>query len=152
MKDLCMFYNLFKRIIFSMMTTALLFGCSSTESIKSEENPLFEKMILELSDIRFKKQGISPEGRPYMVNICKGFVLSEDMVEDFFTHAEHISEAEATARFKSLPCYSIGTAQIESEKYNWIIRAGGIGEFYNKDNKFFKICGEQCCKKNQVLC
>ncbi|MDH5776649.1 MAG: hypothetical protein OEZ33_00450 [Gammaproteobacteria bacterium] len=152
MKYFDIFNIRFIKILLAMATTLFLLSCASTDTSESDDNPLFQKMIIELSDVEFKKQGISPEGRPYMANICKGFILSEDIVRDFFVHSERVSEAEASERYKTLPCYSVGTAQIKSEKYNWIIRAGGIGEFYNKDNKFYKVCGKECCKKNQVLC
>jgi len=87
-----------------------------------------------------------------MSTVCKGFFMSPDLVKDFYTHAALIRDTSKNARYEILPCFATGTAYIYGEKYTWIIRAGGIGEFFNETNRFTKICGKQCCSKVKNIC
>jgi hypothetical protein len=101
-------------------------------------------------DVQFRGKNI--DDRPQMASVCKGFYLSEQQVRDFYFNAAQIKDDDARESYELLPCYSQGTAYLYGEKYNWIIRAGGIGEFYNKHDRFVKICGINCCDKVKRIC
>lgn len=124
-------------------------GCSATNEAQHQ---LLAEPTFELAEIEFRKQGLSPENRPYMKEICRGFRISENQVRNFFANADVINAAELNGDIQMLPCHSVGTIKLNDEKYSWVIRAGGIGEFYNDKNKFYKVCGKECCKNNPGLC
>lgn len=141
------------RVVFLLML-AMLTGCAASNSQPLEEakTTILETQTFELAEVEFRKQGASPANRPYMKDACRGFELSEKQVRDFFADSEEISEQELQGNLKMLPCHSVGTISINDEQYSWVIRAGGIGEFFNDKNKFYKVCGRECCKKNPGLC
>ena len=84
---------------------------------------------LPISHIDVLYRGKYQEQRPQMASICKGFFMTTKQVTDFYYNAARINEKEPTRKYEILPCYSTGTAYIYGEKYNWVIRAGGVGEF-----------------------
>lgn len=142
--------------VFYLLLSFLLSSCaasnSSNKNNNSPEQNLFSEKSFELAEVEFRKQGVSPASRPYMKEVCRGFELTEEQVRDFFNDSEVISEKELQGDLRLLPCHSVGTISINDEQYSWVIRAGGIGEFFNKNDKFYKVCGRECCKKNPGLC
>lgn len=98
------------------------------------------------------EQGKNINTRSNMEEVCKGFYVSPSIFYDFFEYASLTHEKTINERYKSLPCYSSGFAYIEGEKFNWTIRAGGVGEFYNETKSFTKVCGINCCAKVDGVC
>ncbi|PKG38764.1 hypothetical protein CXF74_11740 [Psychromonas sp. Urea-02u-13] len=98
------------------------------------------------------EQGKNIDNRPNMEEVCKGFYISPSIFDAFFEYASITHEETLNERYKSLPCYSSGITYIEEEKFNWIIRAGGVGEFYNETQSFTKVCGIACCAKVDGVC
>lgn len=105
-----------------------------------------------ISQIVVAEIGKNPKDRPEMISSCKGFFLSEKQVKDFHSYASRIKEDIPNNKYEILPCYSTGTAYLYGEKYTWLIRAGGVGEFYNDNDRFVMICGKDCCKKVDRIC
>lgn len=89
---------------------------------------------------------------PERVAQCKGFILSKNQVRDFFVHALKIEEGGGSKYYSALPCSVTGIATIDDRKYEWTIRAGGVGEFYSGRDRFAMICGQGCCKKVPSVC
>ena len=135
---------MFKTWVLSIIASIML-GCSAGPTAMDEQQRV-------ISQIKVEVHGKQIESRPTMTSVCKGFVLSEKQVRDFFAHAASINEPESNSRYDILPCYSSGTAKINNQKYNWTIRSGGVGEFYNDKDKFIKICGKNCCHKVTHIC
>ncbi len=133
-----------KTLVFYLVTLIML-GCAASPTAKDEQQRV-------ISHVQVEVRGKQAEDRPTMESVCKGFALSEKQVRDFFAHAASISEIEPNSRYNILPCYSSGTAKINHEKYNWTIRSGGVGEFYNDKDKIIKICGKNCCTKVTNIC
>ncbi len=106
----------------------------------------------ELSSITIVAQGESIATRPEMAAMCKAFYVSENKLKDFFQYAANTRENQLNDKAKSLPCYSSGIAYLAGEQYHWVLRSGGIGEFYNGEKSFTKICGVSCCDNVQGVC
>jgi len=126
----------------------------------------------ELSEVTVLAQGKSINQEPRMMSACKGFYITPEKLKSFFQHAASTHEQQASSNYAKLPCYSSGTAYLGNEEIQWILRAGGIGEFYHQqpslpgsqpedpenssDRKaktsFTKICGVSCCNKVQGVC
>lgn len=126
----------------------IIFSISScTSSIVGDPNK-------PISFITVKTEGKNKQDRPQMATVCKGFFLSPHKVTDFYLHATRIKtdQQDEPGKYDILPCYSSGTAAIKGKLYNWIIRAGGIGEFYIEDDRFIKVCGKGCCDKVPGIC
>lgn len=107
---------------------------------------------IPISHIDVVYRGKNLDNRPQMASVCKGFFLSDKQVKAFYYNAARINEKEPGKKYEILPCYSTGTAYIYGVKYNWVIRAGGVGEFYNDKDRFIKICGKKCCSKVKRIC
>jgi len=105
-----------------------------------------------IDNIQITQQGQNIENRPAMHDVCKGFHINDSQVHDFFNNAKMIEQGALNEHYKKLPCFASGTVSLNGEHYQWIIRAGGIGEFFNKTNQFTKICGIKCCDKVQGVC
>lgn len=105
-----------------------------------------------ISIINVVQEGKYNHGRPGMAEVCKGFYLSVQEVNEFYTNSELVSDIENKEVYKILPCYTQGTAAIRGKLYKWTIRAGGIGEFYNDNDHFVKVCGKKCCQKLSGIC
>ncbi|MCP4321101.1 MAG: hypothetical protein GY951_17015 [Psychromonas sp.] len=97
-------------------------------------------------------QGSHIVSRPNMSDVCKGFMVTEQKFDAFFEHANITHEEDLNERYKALPCYSSGITYIDDQKYNWILRAGGVGEFFNDNKQFTKVCGVACCAKVEGVC
>ncbi|MBI3560597.1 MAG: hypothetical protein HY080_02625 [Gammaproteobacteria bacterium] len=124
----------------------LLLGCSSAPPLFTDEHPF------TISHIHVELLGKNLENQPALVNVCQGFILTEKQIHDFFVYASYIKDTNPSPYYDRLPCYSSGTALINDRKYQWIIRAGGIGEFYNDKDRFLKVCGKNCCTKVASVC
>lgn len=131
-------------------TTFLLFmllitGCTA--------NPLHESSTdLDIAKIRVDSMSKHSKGNVELITRCGGFVLSEQEVRNFLANASRIRNDEADKYSRILPCSTTGTAVINKRKYNWVIRAGGIGEFSSRQDRFTAICGKKCCDKVPGVC
>ena len=130
----------------------------------------------ELTDITVLAQGESIKERPEMAEACKGFYVSPEKLKDFFQHAALTHEERVNNKYEKLPCYSSGTAYLGDDEIQWLLRAGGVGEFQrlhhkmqnnsqdqaqdnlqgsiqdNTQKSFTKICGVSCCDNVQGVC
>lgn len=128
------------KMIFFLLCIFSVVACSSIDKKKN------------ISSIDINKQGISPKNRPEMASTCKGFILTKKQVMDFYNNSTPIYNEMVSKKYNILPCYSEGTAYLHGIKYQWRIRSGGFGEFYNEKKRIFKVCGENCCKKVIGIC
>jgi len=128
-----------------IITTSLflLFFLNSCSSIDKN---------IPISHVKIKQQGMHQNDRPKMANTCKGFILTEQQVLDFYIYSSLVNENLLSNKYKILPCYISGTAYIYGELFSWRIRSGGIGEFFNDNKRFLKVCGKNCCKKATGIC
>jgi hypothetical protein len=133
------------RHLTGLVIGALLGGCAS--QVVSLSNDGFT-----ITNIHVAAAGGNQPEHAYTAGVCKGFLLSEQQVRDFFVHANYVEDTAPENRYDILPCYSSGTATINSAPYEWVIRAGGIGEFTSEHYRFVKICGKNCCSKVQGIC
>ncbi|KGJ94821.1 hypothetical protein [Colwellia psychrerythraea] len=106
----------------------------------------------ELSEITVLTQGESIKKRPEMAEACKGFYVSPQKLKEFYQHAALTHEKQGNGNYKELPCYSSGLAYIADDEFHWVLRAGGVAEFYNGEKSFTKICGVSCCNNVQGVC
>lgn len=127
------------RSVLLLTFAVYLVACSSIDKSKP------------ISNVEVMYRGKNTDDRPQMASVCKGFFISQEKVQNFYHHASRVNDTESK-KYKILPCYARGTAYLYGIKYNWIIRAGGIGEFYNDSERFIKICGRQCCNKVERIC
>lgn len=97
-------------------------------------------------------QGQHIESRPKMAKVCKGFYVDDNKILAFFEHSAVAEEHELNPLYQQLPCFSSGTIEINNTQYQWILRAGGVGEFFNDNDRFTKVCGIKCCNKVQGVC
>lgn len=128
-----------------VLVAILLGGCGSPAPVQNAQG-------LAITRIKVEQRGKNEDNRPNMMGICKGFLLTENQVREFFDSSSFLREAEPSARYNILPCYSSGSALINDKPYQWVIRAGGVGEFYNDSDRFVKICGKNCCSKLPGIC
>jgi hypothetical protein len=106
----------------------------------------------ELTEITVLAQGKSIKQKTAMIAACKGFNVTPEKLKDFFQHSALTHEDQANSNYAKLPCYSSGTAYLGNDEIQWILRAGGVGEFYNERKSFTKICGVSCCDNVQGVC
>ena len=128
------------RILFAIIGLYLATACSSIDK------------SVPISHIDVEHRGKHNTQREHMAAVCKGFFMSAEKVKKFYDHAALIRDKGKNKTYEMLPCYATGSAYIYGEKYTWIIRAGGIGEFFNDKNRFTKICGKKCCNKVKNIC
>lgn len=128
-----------------LLVVNLLSSCASEKATLANDG-------YTISNIDVLINGATSKARPNMADICKGFILSRQQVQDFFVYARHVKDTRSDQSDTILPCYVSGTAIINKYPYHWIIRSGGIGEFYDKNKRFLKICGKGCCDKIAGMC
>ena len=128
-----------------LILTLLVSGCTADRLTESSSDLDISKIYI---DSKNKRSNESVE----MISRCSGFILSEKEVHAFLTHAARIKDGAPDKYSRILPCSATGTAVINSRKYSWVIRAGGIGEFSAGENKFIAICGKNCCDKVPGIC
>lgn len=108
--------------------------------------------VIDVSKIIIDKTSKQADGGVEMITRCSGFILSEKEVRNFLVHATHIRDNGPDKYYRILPCSSTGTAVINKRKYNWVIRAGGVGELITGEDKIIAVCGKQCCEKVPGVC
>lgn len=128
-----------------LLVTLLLSGCAASRPNEPDAGP-------DVSRIRIDAASAQLDGSPEMITRCSGFILTEKQVRDFLQHATHIREDVPEKYYRILPCSSTGSVLFNKKKYNWVIRAGGVGELYNKEDRFFSVCGRNCCDKVPGIC
>jgi len=119
--------------------TLLLVSCSDTV------NNIF-------STIEITSQQNSTDATKLMKGVCQQFTLTDDQILSYFSEASVTNEQTIHDQHDIFPCYSTGKINISGDTYNWIIRAGGVGEYYNDKNKVLLVCKEKCCKKTKGIC
>lgn len=125
---------------------ALLYsGCTASHLSESDNDLAIDRIHIDSTSKRL-------DGSAEMITRCSGFILSEKQVRDFLVYAVRIKDSEPDKYYRILPCSSTGTVRINKRKYNWVIRAGGIGEFYTADDRFIEVCGKNCCDKVPGIC
>ena len=129
-----------KRILTALIAAVMMAACSSIDK------------SVPISHITIEHQGKNNTNDQHMTSVCKGFFMSPERVKDFYDNAYLVAERGKNERYEMLPCFATGEAYIYGEKYTWIIRAGGIGEFFNDKHRFTKICGKKCCAKVKNVC
>ena len=129
-----------KQITIALIAAVFIAACSSIDP------------SVPISHIVVEIQGKNNTANEHMTTVCKGFFMSPELVKDFYHNASLISEKGKNSRYEMLPCYATGTAYIYGIKYTWVIRSGGIGEFFNDQSRFTKICGKKCCDKIKKVC
>jgi len=128
-----------------ILLTIIMSGCGSDPLVTTPDG-------FSVSDLEIKTNGAAIKSRPDMIDICKGFLMTEKQFSDFFRYATFVKKKNPDNEFDILPCFVKGTAYINGTPYKWIIRSGGIGEFTSKDRHFLKICGKGCCEKIAGMC
>lgn len=107
---------------------------------------------LDISRIRFDATSKMSKGDAETISRCSGFILSEKEVGNFLTHAARFRDAGSSKYTRILPCSATGTVVINGRKYDWVIRAGGVGELASGEHRFTTICGKSCCDKVPGIC
>lgn len=87
-----------------------------------------------------------------MQDVCQRFNLTETQILNYFHLATVSDEATVHDEHNILPCFSTGRINISGKEYNWIIRAGGVGEYYNDEERVILVCNEKCCMKTKGIC
>ena len=128
-----------------LILTLLFSGCAANQVSKSSDG-------LGIGRVRIDAKSKHMDGSVEMITRCSGFILTEKQVRDFLTHAVRIKDSEPDKYYRILPCSATGIAIIDKRKYNWVIRAGGVGEFFNDKDRFIEICGKNCCDKVPGIC
>lgn len=124
----------------------LVTGCAAPQPLSLTEE------TLEISKIRIDKSSKRSDGSAEMISRCSGFILSEKEVRSFLLHASRIKDDGSEKYYRILPCSATGSAVINKRKYQWVIRAGGVGEFSAGEERFIAICGKRCCEKVPGVC
>jgi hypothetical protein len=138
---LCSFW----RVVFAAFLIMQLTACA-------HEDPVVSNDGFAISNIQIKLNGATISSRPNMIDVCKGFILTRQQVQDYFVLATLANLNADDSSFNILPCFVSGTAQINNAPYKWTIHAGGLAEFETKTDKFMKICGKNCCTKIAGVC
>lgn len=134
------------RITGYLLFIFLVTACAAQQPLSLTEE------ILEISKIRIDKTSKRSDGSAEMINRCSGFILSEKEVQSFILHASRIKDDGPEKYYRILPCSATGSAVINKRKYQWVIRAGGVGEFSAGKERFIAICGKKCCEKVPGIC
>lgn len=128
-----------------LMLTLLITACAATPLNESDNN-------LRIGKIRIDATSKRTDGSVEMITRCSGFILSENEVRNFLTLASRSKDDGSDKYYRILPCSATGTAVINRRKYNWLIRAGGVGELSSGDDRFIAVCGKKCCEKVPGIC
>ena len=107
---------------------------------------------LEIGKIHIDTTSKRLDGSTEMITRCSGFILSEKLVRGFLMHAARVKDDSPDKYYRILPCTATGSAIINHQKYNWVIRAGGVGEIYTEKERFIAVCGRNCCDKVPGIC
>ncbi len=107
---------------------------------------------LDISRIQIDPMSRLSNGDAETISRCSGFILSEKEVRHFLTNAARFRDDGSGKYSRILPCTATGKAVINGRKYNWVIRAGGVGELVSGEHRFMTICGKSCCNKVPGIC
>lgn len=105
-----------------------------------------------LGNVSFDAQGQSIMKDEMTRKLCKEFVLTPSDVKHFYNYSRPTTEQEIHDEFDILPCFSTGKIVINGTSFNWRIRAGGTGAFYNDRSSLLRVCEKKCCDKLKNLC
>lgn len=133
------------------ITGYLLFTCLVTACAAQQPLSLTDE-TLDISKIRIDTTSKRSDGSTEMISRCSGFILSEKEIHSFLLHASRNKDDGPEKYYRILPCSVTGSAVINKRKYNWVIRAGGVGEFSTGKDRFIAICGKKCCEKVPGIC
>ena len=101
----------------------------------------------KLEEIIILQQGMSTSTTDAdFVQMCKEFNLKNNDINVFFTNAKKITRAILHDEHDLYPCYSKGTALLNTKKVNWRIHAGGIGFIKSDNAEQVYACSEEQCK------
>jgi hypothetical protein len=117
-------------------------ACSGPVEVKNES----------ASEVRITSQGNSLQDSDAMRSVCSDFQLTKEQVLTYYRESRPSTEAEIHDSFNILPCYSSGSILIDGEQFQWIIRAGGVGEFFNEQKKILRVCEGRCCRLTKGIC
>lgn len=107
---------------------------------------------IKIGDVEIITQSNSLENSDEMREVCESFKLSKSQVITYYYESRESTESEIHDSYNILPCNSTGSIMVNGEKYSWLIRAGGVGAFYNKSNSSLRVCGDNCCKLIKGIC
>lgn len=133
------------RLTTYLILVLLIAGCTTNQPNETDK-------VLDIAKIRIDTTSKRSDGSVEMITRCSGFLLSEKEVRAFLENASRIKDEGADKYYRILPCSATGTAVINKIKYDWVIRAGGIGEFTSGTDRFITICGKKCCNKVPGVC
>ncbi len=133
------------RTTISVFLVFLLGSCAGKPISESSQ-------ALDISRIRFDATSKLAAGNAETISRCSGFILSEKEVRNFLTHAARFRDDGSSKYTRILPCSATGTVVINGRKYDWVIRAGGVGELASGEHRFTTICGKSCCDKVPGIC
>ena len=136
---------MFRTSTLLIFTLLLVSGCSSTPLNEAGEALVIKKIHIDPTSKH-------SDGSTEMINRCSGFILSETEVRDFLTYASRIKNEGPGKYYLKLPCSATGSAVINGKKYNWVVRAGGVGELESGTEKLIAVCGKKCCGKVPGVC
>jgi len=122
--------------------TFILNACVSTQANNN----------ITINSIEILTQGNSIEDSDDMREVCKSFNLTKKQVLLYYLESRDSSEQEVHDSYNILPCNSTGTLIAHNETFSWIIRAGGVGTFYNKNKTILRICDKKCCDTIKGIC
>jgi hypothetical protein len=133
-----------KNLLF-LLPALLLCGCAPASRDDNDAR-------LDIRKIHVDSTSKAMTGEPAMITRCTGFRLSEKQVRDFLMFASRVTDDSTDKYIGMLPCSSTGTATVNRRKYDWTIRAGGIGVFSGANDHFVLVCGKNCCEKVPGVC
>jgi hypothetical protein len=128
-----------------LLLMLIISGCSTSQIDELDK-------VIDVSNIIIDKTSKQSDGSVEMITRCSGFILSEKEVRHFLVHAAHIRDNGPDKYHRILPCSATGTAVIDKRKYNWVIRAGGVGELISGEDRIIAVCGKKCCEKVPGAC
>jgi len=111
-----------------------------------------ENINIPINKIEIISQGNSLEDSDDMREVCKQFHLTKKQVLHYYLESRASTESEIHDSYNILPCNSTGIISINGEAFSWIIRAGGVGSFYNKQKTILRVCDKKCCKLTKGIC
>ena len=129
--------------IYLMLFTFFVVACASAQ-VKNNS--------VTIDNIKILTQGNSIEDSDDMREVCKSFKLTKKQVLLYYLESKDSTEQEIHDSYNILPCNSTGTIIINNKKYSWIIRAGGVGTFYNKNKIILRVCDKKCCNTTKGIC
>ena len=115
-------------------------------------NKQAENKYVLIGKVNIITQGNSLEDTNNMREACKSFRLTKEQVRLYYFESRESTESEIHDSYDILPCHSTGTISVNGEIFSWIIRAGGVGSFYNNNKNSLRVCDEKCCKSTNGIC